>query len=147
MPDLSRKETYGRYGTHPVYVSETLPASPVTANTTVYHRLATPPRGAYFAGGAISSVVVASDADGTCLVALCKYDASAAAYVALTTDINLESLTTLIGQALTRIATLTVAQLTFDTGDSLVLRVVNNSAAVDTQPTFVNVTAELLLKD
>lgn len=147
MPDLSRKETYGRFGTHPVYVSVVVPASPVTANSTVYHRLATPPRGAYFGNGALSSVVVAVDNDGTCLATFCKYDASAAAYVALTTPYNIESLTTLVGQAVVTDPTLTVAQRTFDTGDCLVLRVVNDSAAVDTQPTLLNATAELFLKD
>jgi hypothetical protein len=148
MPDFSRRETFGRFGTAPMYLNKELASTPFTANATVVHPIGPPARKAYFSGGTVSCTTVAVDADGTCLVEFAKYDASATAYVALTTGYNIEGLTTLIGSAfIPAIATLTAAQLTFDTGDVLVVRCISNSAAVDTQPTKVCVTAELFAKD
>jgi hypothetical protein len=108
MPDFSRRETFGRFGTAPMYLNKELASTPFTANATVVHPIGPPARKAYFSGGTVSCTTVAVDADGTCLVEFAKYDASATAYVALTTGYNIEGLTTLIGSAfIPAIATLT----------------------------------------
>jgi hypothetical protein len=90
-------------------------------------------------------VTVPEDADGTLVATLRKYDASADATVTLTGNIDLEALTTREETSVKVLGTLTDAQLTMDTGDALEVHVVNNSAAIDTQPAGLTFVAEMLV--
>lgn len=144
--DNSRREAIGRFGTHPVWVSRTLGSSPLTANTTNDFYLVAPPSSATIGGGAVVQNTLVADADGTVLAYLAKYDASADAVVVLTSSLDLEAMTTKEGASFTVLGTLTDAQRTFATGDTLLLRIVSNSAAINTQPTDLTVTAELFVR-
>lgn len=144
--DRSRRAGFGRFGTHPVWTTRTLGASPLTANTTNDFYITAPPVASCFGGGAVTCVTVAADSDGTVLAYLAKYDASADAVVVLTSSLDLEAVTTKEAAKFVPLGTLTDAQLTFDVGDTLLLRVINNSAAINTQPTELTVTAELFVK-
>lgn len=144
--DNSRREGFGRFGSHPVWLSRTLVASSLTANTTNDFYVVAPPVNAVIGGGAMTCVTVAADADGTVLAYLAKYDASADAVVVLTSALDLEAVITKEAARFAVLGTLTDAERTFDTGDTLLLRVINNSAAINTQPTELTVTAELFVK-
>lgn len=110
-------------------------ASPLTVNNTTTFRLPTPPYKSQFLRLCASVVTVPADADGTILARAMKYDAAADAQVTLSADIDLEALVT---RELTRVGILSTAtppQLVFNgTSDALEINVVNNSAAIDTQP-------------
>lgn len=144
--DNSRREGIGRYGSHPVWLARTLGTSPLTANTTNDFYIVAPPVNACIGGGGVTCVTVVADSDGTVLAYLAKYDASADAVVVLTSALDLETVVTKEAARFTVLGTLTDAQRTFDTGDTLLLRVINNSAAINTQPTELTVTAELFVK-
>lgn len=114
----------------------------ITANQTNRVIIAVPTfRGAIDRIVRLAALAVPVDADGTLLFTLEKYDASAGAYVALTTAVNLETLIAAVGAsyAVTVLDTLTEAQVYFDTGDTLVAKIVSNSAAIDTQPTGLRI--------
>lgn len=72
-----------------------------------------------------------------------KYDASANAAVTLTASVNLETLTAKEGTAVSLLTTLTDAQKTLDTGDTL--QFVITSGTIDTQPVDLMVNTELLV--
>jgi hypothetical protein len=80
---------------------------------------------------------------GTITGVLQKYDASANAAVPLTASVNLETLVAHEGTAVALLTTLTDAQKTLDTGDTL--RFVITSGTVDTQPVDLMVNTELLV--
>lgn len=138
-----RRAGPGRFGTHPVHVSFSCGVNPLTANDTVTFRIPTPPGKFFFSKAAVQCDTPAADADGTCLLTVQKYDASADAEVALTDAYNIEGLTTLERNEISVGASVTDAQRLFDTGDTLDFKVVNNSAAINTQPTALSVTVEL----
>lgn len=119
-------------------------ASPLTANTTTIFRLGAPPLSCLFDSFAVSVVTVPADADGTILGYIYKYDASADAAVQISASMNLEALVTREVTRATFLSTATEAQLRLDTGDALEFHVVNNSAAIDTQPAGLVVVAEVL---
>jgi hypothetical protein len=87
---------------------------------------------------------VPADADGTILATLRKYDASANAFVDLTDALSLEGLTTKESAAFVIKTGLDDDDITFEIGDVLYVDIVNNSAAIDTQPTNLAVSAMLL---
>lgn len=118
-------------------------ASPLTANNTTIFRLGPVTRRSFLRGGAASVVTVPADADGTILATIRKYDASAAAAVTLTATLDLEALTTRAGSLFTLLSTVTNEQLTFEVGDAIEVHVVNNSAAIDTQPAGLVFNAEV----
>lgn len=125
----------------------------LTANTTNTFFLATPP-GKYFIYRASFTVnQVPVDADGTILATFKKWDGVAGAGVALNTAAqgsattgDLESAVAKNTHQVPLLATLTDAQRTILNlhGDSLYVEVVSNSAAIDTQPTNLGFSVELL---
>lgn len=134
----------GRHGTLPQHLTTPViggaagavvgGASPVTANaTTILHRfsITTP---CMFAGFSATVATVPADADGTILYRVRKYDGRANAYVTLSQDIDGEAAITLESQVAGPLPGVTTAQLMLLPGDSLEVIVVNNSAALNTQP-------------
>jgi hypothetical protein len=89
--------------------------------------------------------VIPADADGTVLLNVFKYDASAAADVTLVSSYDLEGLVAGKSERLTLVSGLTDDQRTLDHGDSLHYTIVNNSAAIDTQAAGAAVTVLLKL--
>lgn len=87
----------------------------------------------------ISASAVPSDADGTLVATVKKWDASAGAAVTLSAATDLETLITVAkkGYRIELLDTLTEEQIYLDDGDSVYVEIVSNSAAIDTNPTFV----------
>lgn len=113
-------------------------ATPLTANTTTTFRMPTPPFKCRFKSIAVSCSTVAVDADGTVLATAQKYNGSA--QVALTGNIDLEALTA--RQITTTQSNASDPNRIFNgTSDALEVNVVNNSAAIDTQPAGLVFTA------
>jgi hypothetical protein len=81
---------------------------------------------------------------GTVTAVLKKYDASANAYVTLTSAINLETLTAREGTAMSFLSTLTQADRTLDTGDTVAF-LITSSSTISTQPDDLMVNTELLV--
>lgn len=144
----------GRFGIAPVLVNSGQiggtnflgGTSPLTVNNTTIFRLGNVAgRKVQFSSLGASAVTVPADADGSILAYAYKYDASADAAVALTGPLNLEALVTREGSSVPALATASDADLTFDVGDTLEIHVVNNSAAIDTQPAGLVFSAELLV--
>jgi hypothetical protein len=109
-------------------------AAPLTVNdTTIFRGGAVPVRCRFLKLGASQTTVVA-DADGTVLARAMKYDAGDDAATAVSSDIDLEAGTAREQQTAGQLSTATEATLTFDAGDTLEINVVNNSAAINTQP-------------
>jgi len=75
----------------------------------------------------VAAGTVPGSADGTILGVLQKYDASANTAVALTGNVDLEALTAHEGTAVTLLSSLTDAQRTLDTGDTLRFVVTTNN--------------------
>lgn len=96
----------------------------------------------------VASFTVPADADGTILLSVKKYDASAAAARTLVTGTgsgqgDLEALVAGKAERLAFDAAATDDFRTLDFGDYLYCEVVNNSAAIDTQPSGLVVSAKL----
>lgn len=132
-----------RAGTIPL-LAEIL-AGTITANTTTTHRGPAIPSLSYLAKAIVSCSTVGADSDGTLLLTLKKYDASANAAVTLSAAFDLESLTANEGTLMTILSTLTDDQRRIDVGDTLFFEVVSNSAAFNTAPVGVRVDIELLV--
>jgi len=94
----------------------------------------------------VSAGTVPASTSGTILGVLQKYDASADAAVALTDNIDLEALTAHEGTAVTLLPTLTDAQKTLDTGDT-VRFVVTTTNTVTTAAVDLMVNVELLVQN
>jgi hypothetical protein len=122
-------------------------ASPLTANDTTIFYLPPPVGRAVFYSFSAAVDTVPIDADGTILARVRKYDASANAWVTVSQDIDLEALTTKERNEVLRLATATDAELILDTGDILAVHVVNNSAAIGTQPVNLAFTAQVLMQE
>jgi hypothetical protein len=146
----------GRFGVAPVLLNSGQiggtnflgGASPLTANGTTTFRLGgTAGRKCMVSRFGATVVTVPVDADGAITAVLQKYDASADAVVVLTGPINLETLVTREETSVPFLASLTAAQATFDVGDALEVAVVNDSAAIDTQPAGLVFTVELLVQE
>lgn len=91
----------------------------------------------------VSALTVPVSSAGAVTGVLQKYDASANAAVTLTASINLETLTSKEGTAVALLSSLTDAQKTLDTGDTL--QFVITSGTIDTQPVDLMVNTELLV--
>lgn len=150
--DLRYAPKAPRFGTM-LQVAAAANVGSLTANTTTTFYLAVPPGKFYISRFLFSSNVVASDADGTILATLKRWDAVNAADVVLNTAAagspttgDLESAVAKNTHQIPLIATLTDAQRTIKnlSGDTLRVDVVNNSAAIDTQPTNLCFVVELL---
>jgi hypothetical protein len=120
-------------------------ATPLTANQTTIFRLGSIGRKAIIQRLTAVTVTVPADADGAITATLVKYDNSADDVVTITTGLNLETLVTREATSVNPISTLTDAQLMLDAGDALEVHVVNNSAAINTQPAGLIFTADLLV--
>lgn len=122
--------------------------SPLTANSTTIFRLGGfGGRRVQFSRLGATAVTVPADADGTILATAVKYDASADATVTLSQNLDLEALVTREEAFANPLATLTDAQITLDIGDALEIHVVNNSAAINTQPAGLVFTVEVTVLD
>lgn len=95
----------------------------------------------YVASVYVCARVIPADSDGTLLLNVFKYDASAAADVTLVSSFDLEALVAGKSERCTLVTTLTDDQRTLDHGDSLHYTIVSNSAAIDTQASGAAVTA------
>jgi hypothetical protein len=120
-------------------------ATPLTANATTIFRIGgMAGRKCRVSRFGATTVTVPADADGTIVATLRKYDASADTPVTLTDNVDLEALVTR-EESSTAVLGLSDADLTLDTGDTLEIHVVSNSAAIDTQPAGLVFVAELLV--
>lgn len=94
-------------------------------------------------GGCVSVETVGVDADGDISLYLCKYDAAANAEVVLSEALDAQSMTTKETSYFVIDGDLTDAEQTVLPGDTLYAKAVNDSAAIDTQPTNLAVTIDL----
>lgn len=94
----------------------------------------------------VGCITIPVDSDGTVLLNVRKYDASASADVVLVTGFNLEGLTAKKVERVPFDSGVTDAQRTMETGDFLFAEVVSNSAAIDTATVgmIVNALVKLL---
>lgn len=135
----------GRFGAHPVFLNTTL--GTITANQTNTFNLGQTHRLSVIARLAISALTVPADADGTTEITIKKYDASADAEVTLTAAFDMEAIAAAQeSEEIPLLSTLTDSQLLFEEGDTLFAEVVNDSAAFNTAPAGVVVSAEFLLR-
>jgi len=156
MPGVNRRaEPSGRFGTLP-YLLSSGPiggsnylggASPLTVNDTTIFRLGPVAVKSMASKLAASAATVPTDADGTILAYLYKYDASANAAVQLSQALDLEALTAREGGVAELLAALTPEQATLEVGDTVEIHVVNNSAAINQQPVALVFNAELFVID
>jgi hypothetical protein len=116
----------------------------LTANDTTTIHIPVPARRGFILSASVHQGTVAADADGTILATLKRYDASATSLVALTSAFNLEGQTARSADRLTMLGGTTRYKAREDT---LVLEVVSNSAAINTQPADAFVVVELALLD
>lgn len=104
-------------------------------NTTTTYSFGSHPAKCYINRAVVSAGTVPASTSGTILGVIQKYDASANAAVTLTADVDLEALTAKEGTAVALLSTLTDAERTLDTGDTLQFVVTTNNtvttAAVD----------------
>jgi hypothetical protein len=92
----------------------------------------------------VAAGTVPASTGGTILGVIQKYDASADAAVALTDNVDLEALTAHEGTAVALLSSLTDAQKTLDTGDTLRFAV-TTSSSVTTAAVDLTVNVELLV--
>jgi hypothetical protein len=104
-------------------------------NTTTTYSFGSHPAKCYINRAVVSAGTVPASTSGTILGVIQKYDASADAAVALTGNVDLEALVAHEGTAVSLLSTLTEAERTLDTGDTLRFVVTTNNtvttAAVD----------------
>ena len=145
MPQKYFSPKVGRFGIMSVVASRHAGANPLTANVTTSIYIPTPPGKFILLGAAIVQSTLVIDADGTVLAQITKRKASDDADVVLTAQVDME---TTVAVALERqefalLTSLGTADNIFLTGDIVKLEVVNNSAAIDTQPIDLMVSVEL----
>lgn len=142
MPKVWRSNKPGELGTELIVADFAVQGTAtLSANTTTTFAIGGFDRRVRFAGFSVSVTNVPADADGVITAIVQKYDASADAAVALTAATDLETLTTREARTVAPLGTLTEAQFTLDTGDTLEFVVTNDSAAINTQPTNLVVRA------
>lgn len=136
----------GRFGAHPAFTSGALQGA-LTANGTTTIGIATPYRKCAIEAAALSAVTGPVDADGTFIATLKKKDNVANAVVTLSAGLDIEAAGLVSQKAVqfTLLTTLTENQKTLRAGDTLYVEIVNNSAAIDTQPVYLAATVELLV--
>lgn len=118
-------------------------AAPLTANATTTFRLGPVPCKCVFSKLAVSATTVPADADGTIVATAFKYSAASNAQVQVSPAVDLEALITREGTIVRQYTAATEAALTVLEGDTIEVNVVNNSAAIDTQPAGLVFNAEL----
>lgn len=134
----------GRLGLHFVPATSGIVASP-TANTTTTYLIPLPPSKYFVERLAALMNTVIVDADGTALCTFYKYKASNDTEYALNTAVNLEGATTKETFPISITSGLAEDRRVIDAknGDSLYVKVVSNSAAIDTAATGLCFSVEL----
>jgi 3-oxoacyl-ACP reductase-like protein len=134
MPYNIFAPTPGRLGVLPNLLVGRCDAA-IGNNTTTTYSFGSHPAKCYINRAVVSAGTVPASTSGTILGVIQKYDASANAAVTLTADVDLEALTAKEGTAVALLSTLTDAERTLDTGDTLQFVVTTNNtvttAAVD----------------
>ena len=135
MPERHFRPGPGRFGVNAAILNGQNIAN-LTANTTTRVDISPAPRKAFVDKVMVSQQTLVADSDGTVLATVKKYDASANASVTLSSALSLEADAQVAseGAFFALLSTLTDAQRTLDEGDVLYVDIVNNSAAIDTQP-------------
>ncbi len=133
----------GRFGVMPALLTARLEPGTLAAGTVVHSLGSYPGVPAQISALAISAAEWPTAATSA-VMTLQKYDASANAAVTLTAGIDINNLTDREAVAAALLSTLTVAQLTFDVGDTLEASVVI-TGAVSVQPRDLVVAAEFLV--
>lgn len=134
MPYNIFAPTPGRLGVLPNLLVGRCDAA-IGNNTTTTYSFGSHPAKCYINRAVVSAGTVPASTSGTILGVIQKYDASANSAVTLTADVDLEALTAKEGTAVALLSTLTDAERTLDTGDTLQFVVTTNNtvttAAVD----------------
>jgi len=134
MPYNIFAPTPGRLGVLPNLLVGRCDAAIGNSTTTTYS-FGSHPAKCYINRAVVSAGTVPASTSGTILGVIQKYDASANAAVTLTADVDLEALTAKEGTAVALLSTLTDAERTLDTGDTLQFAVTTTNtvttAAVD----------------
>jgi hypothetical protein len=134
----------GRFGVLPNLLVGRCVAAIGNSTTTTYNFGAHP--ALCLINRAVVSAGTVPASSGTILGVLQKYDASADAAVVLSGDVDLEALTAHEGTAIPLLTTLTDAQKTLDTGDT-VRFVVTTTNTVSTAAVDLTVNVELLVQN
>lgn len=151
--DLRRKPSAGRYGVDPVFIrmgpiggtNNIGGATPLTANATTTFKLGGFHRKVAFLRFSVSLGTLPVDADGTVLARMRKNRAGTITTVS--SDISLEGMTANVSEKAGVLSTVTDAGRVFLEGDTVEVDIVNNSAAIDTQPATMYLVGEFALLD
>lgn len=144
MPYNIFAPTPGRLGVLPNLLVGRCDAA-IGNNTTTTYSFGSHPAKCYINRAVVSAGTVPASTSGTILGVIQKYDASANAAVTLTADVDLEALTAKEGTAVALLSTLTDAQRTLDTGDTLQF-VVTTDNTVTTAAVDLMVNVELFVE-
>ena len=144
MPYNYFAPTPGRLGVLPNLLAGRCDAAIGNSTTTTYS-FGSHPAKCYINRAVVSAGTVPASTSGTILGVIQKYDASADAAVTLTADVDLEALTAKEGTAVALLSTLTDAQRTLDTGDTLQF-VVTTTNTVTTAAVDLVVNVELFVE-
>lgn len=144
MPYNIFAPTPGRLGVLPNLLVGRCNAAIGNSTTTTYS-FGSHPAKCYINRAVVSAGTVPASTSGTILGVIQKYDASADAAVTLTADVDLEALVAKEGTAVALISTLTDAQRTLDTGDTLQF-VVTTTNTVTTAAVDLMVNVELFVE-
>jgi len=134
----------GRFGVIPNLLVGRCAAAIGNTTTTTYN-FGSHPAVCLINRAVVSAGTVPASTSGTILGVLQKYDASANAAVVLSGNVDLEALTAHEGTAITLLTTLTDAEKTLDTGDT-VRFVVTTDNTVTTAAVDLMVNIELLVQ-
>lgn len=153
MADLVRRHTPGRYGTEIVSVSigpiggtnNIGGATPLTVNDTTRFRLGGFGRRVRFLRLTACAGTVPADADGTILAHVSKFEDDGTTVRQLSADINLEGLTADVPATAGAYTSATEKHLVVKADEQILVDVVNNSAAINTQPATLTFRVELAL--
>lgn len=144
MPYNIFAPTPGRLGVLPNLLVGRCNAAIGNSTTTTYS-FGSHPAKCYINRAVVSAGTVPASTSGTILGVIQKYDASADAAVTLTDNVDLEALVAKEGTAVALLSTLTDAQRTLDTGDTLQF-VVTTTNTVTTAAVDLVVNVELFVE-
>lgn len=144
MPYNIFAPTPGRLGVLPNLLVGRCSAAIGNSTTTTYS-FGSHPAKCYINRAVVSAGTVPASTSGTILGVIQKYDASADAAVTLTDNVDLEALVAKEGTAVALLSTLTDAQRTLDTGDTLQF-VVTTTNTVTTAAVDLMVNVELFVE-
>lgn len=152
MPYNHKREKPGRFGTAIAFLAvgpiggtgNIGSTTPLTVNDTTTFKFPNPYRKCRFVRASMIAGTIAVDADGTVLATVKKLTAPSTK-ASLTDALSMEAagLTADTNAVFVNAAAATEAQRTLLDGESFIVDVVNNSAAIDTQPAAVFITIEV----